>query len=145
MPQDGDGFGGYGRPQRGTRGHSWRCDGRPLAVLEAVENEFDARRDAQLIENFQQIISHDLLAARGASARVVALVCYVATALLGLIGFVGVRANPVYFFILASVGVATLLIAAVRIGALRLERERIQRPKVLTETSHQGRLARRRS
>ena len=126
MLQNGDGFGGYGQPQRETRGHSWRCDGRPLAVLEAVENEFDARRDAQLIENFQQIISHDLLAARGASARMVALVCYVGTVLLGLIGFVGVRAKPVYFFILASGGGGALLVTAIRMGALRLDRQRIQ-------------------
>jgi len=230
-----------------------------LAVLEAVENEFDARRDAQLIENFQQIISHnfldgadglasgvagiigvtyallpwpvgdrlapavawtlagacagfllsnfppaniflgdsgstvlglcvafltlsfyrsavatgprllfpfvvaglplldvalavirrmrgraspffgdrrhiyDLLAARGASARMVALVCYVGTALLGLIGFVGVRAKPVYFFILASGGGA-LLVTAIRMGALRLDRQRIQQGrKALSE------------
>ena len=105
-----------------------------MAVLEAVENEFDARRDAQLIENFQQIISHDLLAARGASARMVALVCYVGTVLLGLIGFVGVRAKPVYFFILASGGVGALLVTAIRMGALRLDRQRIQQGrKALSE------------
>jgi glycosyl transferase family 4 len=257
-----DGFGGYGRPKRRTRDHSWRRDRRPLAVLEAVEDELDARRDAQLIENFQQIISHnfldgadglasgvagiigvtyallpwpvgdrlapaiawtlagacagfllsnfppakiflgdsgstvlglsigflslsfyrspfatgprlllplvvaglplldagltvirrvrgrvspfygdrrhiyDLLGSRGVSARAVALVCYATTMLLGLIGLIGLRSKPVDFFILASVGVVTLLIAAVRMGALRLDRERIQRPKVLTETSH---------
>lgn len=68
---------------------------------------------------------YDLLAARGASARMVALVCYVATALLGLIGFVGVRAT-VYFFILASGGGGALLVTAIRMGALRLDRERIQ-------------------
>ncbi len=69
---------------------------------------------------------YDLLAARGASARMVALVCYAATALLGLIGFVGVHAKPVYFFILASGGGGALLVTAIRMGALRLDGERIQ-------------------
>jgi hypothetical protein len=68
-----------------------------LPLLEAVKDELHARRDAQFIEDPQQIIPDDLLAAGGAPARMVALVCYVATALLGLIGFVGVRAKPVYF------------------------------------------------
>jgi UDP-GlcNAc:undecaprenyl-phosphate/decaprenyl-phosphate GlcNAc-1-phosphate transferase len=67
---------------------------------------------------------YDLLSAHGASARKVALVCYAATALLGLIGLIGVRAKAGDFFFLASVGVVTLLIAAVRMGALQLDRER---------------------
>jgi UDP-GlcNAc:undecaprenyl-phosphate/decaprenyl-phosphate GlcNAc-1-phosphate transferase len=66
---------------------------------------------------------YDLLAARGASARMVALACYVATALLGLIGFVAVRAKPVYFSFLASCGVGALLVTAIRMGALRLDKE----------------------
>ena len=76
------------------------------------------------------------MAARGASARMVALVCYVATALLGLIGLVGVRAKPAYFFILASGGVGALLVTAIRMGALRLDKERIQQGrKALAEQS----------
>jgi UDP-GlcNAc:undecaprenyl-phosphate/decaprenyl-phosphate GlcNAc-1-phosphate transferase len=45
---------------------------------------------------------YDLVAARGASSRTVALVCYAATVLLSVIGLVGLRAKAVDFFILAS-------------------------------------------
>lgn len=80
---------------------------------------------------------YDLIEARGVSARKVALMCYAATALLGLIGVIGVRAKPVDFFFLASTGVVTLVVTAIRMGALRPDGERVQqRPTALTETSH---------
>jgi UDP-GlcNAc:undecaprenyl-phosphate/decaprenyl-phosphate GlcNAc-1-phosphate transferase len=79
---------------------------------------------------------YDLIRAHGASARKVALVYYAATALLGLLGVIGMRAKAADFFILASVDVGALLVTAIQMGALRLDGEQIrQGPKGLTETS----------
>ncbi len=62
---------------------------------------------------------YDLLRARGASSRTVALICYAATVLLAAIGLIGMEAKPVDFFVLASVCVGALLVIAMRMGVLR--------------------------
>jgi UDP-GlcNAc:undecaprenyl-phosphate/decaprenyl-phosphate GlcNAc-1-phosphate transferase len=79
---------------------------------------------------------YDLLRARGASPRAVALVCYGASALFGLIGFIGVWAKPADFLILASVAVGTLVVTEIRMGALRPDREQTQQVRTaLSEMS----------
>lgn len=62
---------------------------------------------------------YDLLRARGASSRAIALICYAATALLCVIGLIGMRAEPVDFFVLAGVCVGALLTIAMRMGVLQ--------------------------
>ena len=61
----------------------------------------------------------DLLLARGMSARSVALVCYGVTTLFVSIGSIAGRAKPAVFWLLASIGIGTLLVVALRLGALR--------------------------
>ena len=62
---------------------------------------------------------YDLLLARGMSARSVALVCYGVTVLFVSIGSIAGRIEPAVFWLLASTGIGTLLIVAIRLGALR--------------------------
>jgi UDP-GlcNAc:undecaprenyl-phosphate/decaprenyl-phosphate GlcNAc-1-phosphate transferase len=63
---------------------------------------------------------YDLARTRGASPRVVALVCYGITALLGAIGFFGERARPAEFATFAGLSIGAVLVTALRLGALRL-------------------------
>lgn len=62
---------------------------------------------------------YDLLLARGWSARRVALTCYLITAGLGAIGWIGERKGPNEFLAVAVLSVGGLLAAALRLGALR--------------------------
>lgn len=62
---------------------------------------------------------YDLLAAHGWTPRKIALVSYAITALLGAIGWVGLRLQPIYSVVLAGATFAILFAIALRLGSLR--------------------------
>jgi len=90
-----------------------------LALLEAVQHQFHAAGNSQLFENSEQVISHDLLLARGCTARQVAFVCYGMTGSLVIAGWFILRLEPQEALI-SSVLIGCVLFAIeVRMGALR--------------------------
>jgi hypothetical protein len=54
--------------------------------LQAVQNEFHPRRNSQLVEYLEQIISHDYQLARGWTSRAVVLTTYAVTVFLAATG-----------------------------------------------------------
>jgi len=89
-----------------------------LALLEAVQHQFHAAGNSQLFENSEQVISHDLLLARGCTARQVAFVCYVITGSLVIAGWFILPLERQA--LISSVLIGCVLFAIeVRMGALR--------------------------
>jgi UDP-GlcNAc:undecaprenyl-phosphate/decaprenyl-phosphate GlcNAc-1-phosphate transferase len=66
---------------------------------------------------------YDLTAARGWSARKIALVSYAVTGLLGGIGWIGLRLQARYSLVLAGATFAILFAIALRLGSLRMDAE----------------------
>jgi UDP-GlcNAc:undecaprenyl-phosphate/decaprenyl-phosphate GlcNAc-1-phosphate transferase len=62
---------------------------------------------------------YDLLLARGWRPRQVALTCYGITVGLSVIAWIGERARPMEFFVVAALSFGLLLAVAVQLGALR--------------------------
>jgi hypothetical protein len=101
------------------------------AVLKTVEHQLDARRDSQLVENPEQIISHDYLLAAGWQVRTIAITSYLLTALLALIGWFVTQGGWKHSVMLATGIFAALLLimfwlAALRPGAMKQTRYRAQ-------------------
>jgi hypothetical protein len=92
-----------------------------LALLEAIQHEFDTARNPQFFEDPKQIISHDLLRARGYTARHVALICYAMTVILVIAGWFIVRLGPWEAFVTSALVGCALFAIEVRAGALRLQ------------------------
>jgi hypothetical protein len=88
-------------------------------LLEAIEYEFDAAGNPQLFEDPEQIISDDLLLARGYTGRGVALVCYALTAGLVVAGWVVLRLGTREALVVSALIAGALLGMEVRMGALR--------------------------
>jgi len=78
---------------------------------------------------------YDLLAARGYSARVTALICYTITVAFGCVSYAGMRIKTAPFLGLAGLCVGAFLVAAIRLGGLKLDKkgERAS-TQVLSET-----------
>ena len=93
--------------------------GKRLALLEAIQHEFYAAGNPQLFEDPEQIISHDLLLARGWTARQVAYVCYALTAGLVIAGWFVLRLVPHEGLVTSGLIGCTLFAIEVRMGALR--------------------------
>lgn len=91
-----------------------------MPLLEAVENEFDAARHSQFVENPKKIVSNDLLLARGLSPRKVALTCYALTCALGIVAYFARQASLLIALILFGLSIGLLLVAAVRLGGLQM-------------------------
>jgi hypothetical protein len=83
---------------------------RQRPFLEAVQDQFHSRRNPQLVEYLEQIISDDCLLARGWKSRAVALASYAATLFLAAIGLttVGRRGATLTAFLIAGAIAATL-------------------------------------
>jgi len=96
------------------------------AFLEAIESQFNPRGHAHLVENPEKVVTNDLLAARGWPARRVAFTCYLITAGLSAIGWIGERKGPIEFLAVAMLSIGGLLVAALRLGALR--QDTVERP-----------------
>jgi hypothetical protein len=90
-----------------------------LALLEAIEYEFDAAGNPQFFEDSEQIISDDLLLARGYTARQVALVCYALTAALVIVGWFVLRLGTKEALVVSALVACALFGMEVRMGALR--------------------------
>jgi hypothetical protein len=97
-----------------------------LALLEAVQHQFHAAGNSQLFENSEQVISHDLLLARGCTARQVAFVCYVITGSLVIAGWFILPLEPRQALISSLLIGCVLFALEVRMGAMR-SRETLQR------------------
>jgi hypothetical protein len=93
---------------------------RRRTILQAVENQFDARGDAELVENAKEIIADVFLLARGWTARTVAISCYFLTACLGLLGWFGMVGGMRRSLILGVGIFAGLVLSAWRLGTARL-------------------------
>lgn len=87
--------------------------------MEAIQHEFDAAGNPQLFEYSEQVISYDLLLARGYTARQVALVCYVLTAGLVIAGWFAQRQAAREALVVSALIACTLFGIEVRMGALR--------------------------
>ena len=92
--------------------------------LEAVQDEFHAGGNAQLVEYFEQIISDDLLLARGWSSRAVALATYAVTALMASIGLWMAGADAVKTSIFLAVGAVGAILAGIDSFAPASNRQR---------------------
>ncbi|HYL11309.1 MAG TPA: hypothetical protein VEU31_11265 [Candidatus Acidoferrales bacterium] len=98
--------------------HAERTD---ESLVQAVKDQFDAARHADLIEDLEKIIADDLLRQHGWPARGVALLCYAVTAGMMLAGWflITTRSRPAYFAAFAAL--MALFIAAISLGAMRPE------------------------
>jgi hypothetical protein len=92
--------------------------GQILPLLQTVENEFNATRDAQFFEDAEQVISHDLLLGRGWKPRSVALISYALTAGLVAAALITLRTEFTHAVFATVVIVGGLLAVAVRLGSL---------------------------
>jgi hypothetical protein len=92
--------------------------------LEAIEDEFDAAGDTQLVENLKQIISNDLLLGRGWSARRVALTWSAITGALVILAEFAKHQSPLVAFLLLGSTVTLLAAAAVSLGCLQISDEK---------------------
>lgn len=92
-----------------------------MALLQTVQNELHAARDAQLFEDAEQIVAHDLPLARGWTARRVALICYALTGGLVIAGWIVLRAGFPETLVATVLIVGGLLATAVPLGSLRSE------------------------
>ena len=90
-----------------------------MALLQTIENEFDAAGDAELFENTEQIISYDLLRERGWSARRVALTCYGLTGALCATGLAIIQWGLVPQLMICLAISGGLVATGVRLGSLR--------------------------
>jgi hypothetical protein len=90
-----------------------------LTLLEAVQHQFDTARNSQLFKNSEQVISHDLLLARGCTARQVAMVCYALTGGLVIAGWLVIPLEPREALISSVLLGCALLAIEVRMGAMR--------------------------
>jgi UDP-GlcNAc:undecaprenyl-phosphate/decaprenyl-phosphate GlcNAc-1-phosphate transferase len=77
----------------------------------------------------------DLLRDRGCTPPATALICYGITAVLGFVGFFGMRIKASESLVLVAAGVGALLATAVRLGALRQDTKESRRAQeAITET-----------
>ena len=90
------------------------------AILQAVEDQLDARRNAKLVKNAKKIIPHDFLVAGGWTARRVAVSSYFLTAFLGVAGWFGMLSGMRRSLILGTGIFGALLVSARWLGAARL-------------------------
>jgi hypothetical protein len=90
-----------------------------LTLLEAVQHQFDTAGNSQLFEDSEQVISHDLLLARGCTARQVALVCYAITGSLVVAGWFIIRLEIREALISSLLIGCALFAIEVRMGAMR--------------------------
>jgi len=90
-----------------------------LTLLEAVQHQFDTAGNSQLFEDSEQVISHDLLLARGCTARQVALVCHATTGGLVVAGWFILRLEPREALISTILIGCALFAIEVRMGAMR--------------------------
>jgi hypothetical protein len=90
-----------------------------LPVLQAIENQFDAAGDAQFIEDPEQVISDDLVVARGYSPRDVVLTFYALTTGLVGAGWISLRIASSAAILLATACWVVLGFWAIHLGALR--------------------------
>jgi hypothetical protein len=91
-----------------------------LTFLKAVQNQLNTRRDAQFIEYPKQIISHDLLLARGFSPVQVALLCYVVAILLAGMSWKELAMSPVQACVATTLSFAALAVVEVWLGSLQV-------------------------
>lgn len=98
--------------------HQFNLRRRP--ILQAIQHQLDARRNAELVENAKEIIAHDRLLAAGRTARRVAISCYFLTACLGLLGWFGMLGGMRRSLILGAGIFGALLVSAWWLGAARL-------------------------
>ena len=89
-----------------------------MTLLEAVQHQFDTAGNSQLFEDSEQVISHDLLLARGCTARQVALVCYAITGGLMAAWFI-IRLEIRDALISSALIGCALFAIEVRMGAMR--------------------------
>ena len=89
-------------------------------ILQAIEHQLDARRDAQFVEDAKKIVADDFLLASGWTARRVAVSCYFLTACLGLLGWFGMLGGMRRSLILGAGIFVGLLVSAWWLGAARL-------------------------
>jgi hypothetical protein len=54
--------------------------------VQTIKNQFDARGDAELVEDANKVIAHDYLLGAGWTARSVAISCYLLRGLSGVWG-----------------------------------------------------------
>ena len=87
--------------------------------MEAIQHEFDAAGNPQLFEYSEQIISYDLLLARGYTTRQVALICYAVTAGLVILGWCVMRLGTPEALIASALIACALFGMEVRMGGLR--------------------------
>jgi hypothetical protein len=90
-----------------------------LSVLKAIQHQLHSSRNAQFVENLEQIISHDLLRTRGWLPQRIAFAFYGVTLALVAIGWLGVRTQSREFWAVSFVSLGLMTFAAVRLGALR--------------------------
>lgn len=90
-----------------------------MALLEAVQHQFDTAGNSQLFEDSEQVIAHDLLLARGCTARQVALVCYAITGSLVITGWFIIRLEPRDALVSSVLIGCALFAIEVGMGAMR--------------------------
>ena len=90
------------------------------AVLQAVEDQLNPRRNSQFVKNAKEIIPHDFLLAGGLPARRVAITSYFLTAFLGVAGWLGMLGGMRRSLILGVGIFGVLVVSASWLGAARL-------------------------
>lgn len=87
--------------------------------LKTIEHQFDAARYAELVEYAEEIISDDLLLARGWSPRDVVFICCGLTASLAIAGRMSIATNIPSTFLVCAFCFGGLLAAGLKLGSLR--------------------------
>ena len=101
-------------------------------MLEAIEDEFDAAGDSELVEDSKKVIANDLLISRGWRARKVALFCYALTGGLGIVATLSRRANPMLTATLAGLTLGLLALVIVSLGGVQVKEEQARHERART-------------
>lgn len=89
--------------------------------MKAVKHQFNPRRNPQLIEDPEQVVTDDLLRSRGWTARQVALACYAITLSFAVVAWWGARNDSPAFWLAVALSALLLIVSAVMLGSLRSE------------------------
>lgn len=91
-----------------------------MLSLQAIKYEFHASGHAYLIEDLENIISHDLLLERGVSPRAVAIGMACATLVSGAVGWIALHLSAAAGAAVIAAYVGLLVAAMIWLGALPL-------------------------